>query len=189
MNLRELQASHGITSDKDTTHSYLEVYDEVLAPYRNKHVEILEIGNAGGESIRLWDAYFEFCDITGIELEPFSKMDNLVNLTKEDHINVYDDTNAYCQETFDKFKHRKFDIIIDDGSHMPKDMVFAINNWYELLKDNGLMVIEDVQGSHLAQPIIDQSAQFFVKMNAQIVDRTHIKGRFDDILIIIKRGN
>ena len=59
---------------------------------------------------------------------------------------------------------------------MPKDMVFVIDHWYELLKDDGLMVIEDVQGSHLAQPIIDQSAQFFVKMNAQIVGQNSYQG-------------
>jgi len=186
MNLRELQAAHGITSDKDTTHSYLEIYDEILAPYRDKHVQILEIGNAGGESIRLWDAYFESCDITGIELLSFAQMDNLVNLDKEDHIHIHPDTNAYCQETFDKFKDRQFDIVIDDGSHSPRDQAFTLTYWYETLKDDGLMVIEDVQASHLAPTIINSSENLYVKMNAKIIDRTQIKGRFDDILIVIQ---
>ena len=37
-------------SDRDTVHSYIEVYEEILAPYRKTAHNILESGLMSGES-------------------------------------------------------------------------------------------------------------------------------------------
>lgn len=186
MNLRELQEAHNILTDKDTTHSYLDSYEKLLEPYRNRHVDILEIGNCGGESLRLWDAYFDSCTILGLELLDFAVLDNLINVSKQPNITVYDKTDAYQEDTFDRFRGHRFDIIIDDGSHLPAHQLFVLNNWYQLLKDDGLLVIEDVQRRDLAAPIIDAAQFVSVRLNAYVIDLTEVKGRFDDILIVMK---
>ncbi len=184
MTLSELCKSKGYTTDKDTTHSYLDSYDRILGPYKNKHVDLLEIGNNGGESIKLWDDYFDSCEITGIEVLDIPQ---LHELNKRDNINIHQNTDAYSQETFQKFQDKKFDIIIDDGSHLPQHQVFALKYWFTLLKDDGVIIIEDIQNINFAQSIIDHSEQIHVKLYAEIIDLRNNKGRFDDIMIVVRR--
>ena len=45
-------------NDKNSTHTYLETYDRLFEPFRNG-CNFLEIGLGGGDSIKLWDRYFE----------------------------------------------------------------------------------------------------------------------------------
>jgi len=47
---------HG--SDKGDVHSYLDVYEEILSPYRETAKNILEIGVFKGNGLRMWEFYF-----------------------------------------------------------------------------------------------------------------------------------
>ena len=38
----------------------------------------------------------------------------------------------------------KFDLILDDGSHNPHDQLFVLNRYIDLLKEDGILLIEDV---------------------------------------------
>jgi hypothetical protein len=60
MTLQEIYLKHkrGDWPDKGSVHSYIEFYEEVLAPYRRKAKNILEIGLMSGESLRMWSEYF-----------------------------------------------------------------------------------------------------------------------------------
>ena len=46
-------------------------------------------------------------------------------------------------------KYEKFDIIIDDGSHFPKDVIKSFNLLFSSLKENGLYFVEDMQTSYI----------------------------------------
>jgi len=55
-------------SDKNSYHSYIEdVYEEYFSPYRNKKINLLEIGVSFSGSIRLWKDYFKNAQIYGID--------------------------------------------------------------------------------------------------------------------------
>ena len=45
-------------------------------------------------------------------------------------------------------KYGKFDVIIDDGSHFPKDVIFSFKYLFDTLNNNGLYFIEDTQTSY-----------------------------------------
>jgi len=187
MNLKELQTKNGYTTDKDTTHSYLEVYDTLFERYQNKHTKLLEIGNNGGESIKLWDDYFDSVEITGIEI---NVLEPLKELNKRENINIHMGVDAYVDATFEQFRDSgvKYDIIIDDGSHLPNHQAYALARWVDLLTDDGVMVIEDIQDYRYIEQLVN-----FVKPELskyiKIYDRRSIKGRFDDILIVVDKGN
>lgn len=187
MNLKELQAKNGYTTDKDTTHSYLEPYDELFARFQHKPVKLLEIGNNGGESIKLWDDYFDDVEITGIEI---NTVEPLVELNKRDNINIHMGVDAYVDETLNRFKDTgvKYDIIVDDGSHLPNHQAYALVRWIELLADDGVMVVEDIQGYEYIQPLV-QYIKPELANYTKVYDRRSIKGRFDDILIVVDKGN
>ena len=55
----------GPGTDKNTGHSYISgFYEEAFFPYKTKHISILEIGIARGDSLLLWNEYFKNSIIT-----------------------------------------------------------------------------------------------------------------------------
>jgi len=64
MTLREIIALYDINghekdggTDKDTYHSYIELYERLLAPFVDKAITLVEIGIQYGGSMLLWQDY------------------------------------------------------------------------------------------------------------------------------------
>ena len=202
MDLRSLvnQRTERYNTDKDTSHSYIEVYDDVweyvIADiYEQETFDVLEIGVNGGGSIKLWQDYIDenvlgshakdpTPQIDGLEL---LENDKLHELNKIDNINIRMNIDAYVDDTVKSFGDKKYDIIIDDGSHQPHHQIFAINKYFPLLKPQGVMVVEDVQ-SPQALAAIMQYVELPSSARVVIYDLRHIKNRYDDIMIVIYKG-
>ena len=67
-----------------------------------------------------------------------------------ENINVYglDINKNYkvdktLKKIFENYKLKKFDIIIDDGSHYLSDILFSLNFFFKHLKEKGIFIIED----------------------------------------------
>ena len=67
-------AGHG---DKGTVHSYIPEYERLFKPYRDKKINILEIGIAYGESLELWDKYFNNANVFGSEIHIVNRLSSL----------------------------------------------------------------------------------------------------------------
>src|SRR4249919_495948 len=103
--------------DKGTNHSYIEVYEEILAPYRKIAKNILEIGLMNGESLRMWDEYFKG-EVFGIDcnIKPINGQADLTKAINDGlYISIGDATNPADLERY--YSGLKFDVVIDDGSH------------------------------------------------------------------------
>jgi len=86
-------------------------------------------------------------------------------------------------------KNIKFDFIIDDGSHLLKDMKQFIKLYSQLLTDDGILIIEDVQ-SWLWIQILSSVVPDNLKQYIKSYDLRYIKNRYDDIVFVIdKSGN
>lgn len=139
-----LAIRHG--TDKWGPHFYTPVYDELFSHLRDRPIRLLEIGvggydlrTMGGASLAMWADYFQNGEITGID--PTEK-----RLTLDPRIKVLQgsqDDPAFLKEVCEK--RGPFDIIIDDGSHIPKHMVGTFNVLFPSLADGGTYVIEDMQ--------------------------------------------
>ena len=55
-------------TDKNTLHSYLDLYENLFADKKESAKHILEIGIANGGSIKLWKDYFTNATIHGIDI-------------------------------------------------------------------------------------------------------------------------
>jgi hypothetical protein len=55
-------------TDKNTSHSYLETYEKLLKPYKEKDGSLLEIGVQYGGSILLWKEYLKNFRIFGVDI-------------------------------------------------------------------------------------------------------------------------
>lgn len=171
--LREVVRRLGITdTDKDTDHSYFEVYEEVCA---NKQIRrVLEVGVMGGGSLRLWAGFFPKAQVFGIDIRQMPRFgDRIYTFTGD----------AYTPGAVSSLApFGPFDLIIDDGSHIPEHLKFFATEYQALLADGGTMVIEDVPSSECASELLA-----LLPDSARIVDRRHIKQRFDDLLIIYEK--
>jgi|LULM01.1.fsa_nt_gb cephalosporin hydroxylase len=182
MTLEDLLKKNNHCTDKHTTHSYIPTYEEILHPFKNQNISLLEIGNNYGGSIRLWDDYFTNVNIIGIEI---NNLEELNKLNEKNNINIHTKTDAYCLETLEKIRQEgPFDVIIDDGSHLLNHQMFAASYYSKLLKPNGVFVIEDIQNFEHTEIIVSALPRQLRDL-AQIIDLRKNKNRFDDTLIVV----
>jgi hypothetical protein len=83
-------------------------------------------------------------------------------------------------------KNIKFDILLDDGPHTLPSMLSFINLYLPLLKDDGILAIEDVQDiawiDKLRAITPDELKPFI-----EVYDRRSVNGRYDDIIFVINK--
>ena len=143
MSLEKLFIKH--KSDK-YRHKYHEIYAPYLNNYKNKNLNILEIGVSDGASIKAWSEYFRKSIIIGIDIK---KIDLKKKKLNKKNIHIYEGSQSdsvFINSIINKYK--KFDIIIDDGSHYPADVIRSFKLLFKSLSLNGLYFIEDTQTSY-----------------------------------------
>jgi hypothetical protein len=181
----ERLAKEGYKSDKGDIHSYLPLYEEILAPYRNTAKNVLEIGLFRGDSLRLWESYFLNANVYGIDCDeqPHGGMADLRPMIAEKIHNIVigDATSETVINNF--FGEIKWDIVLDDSSHDISAQLKTVEIFGNRMNEGGLIILEDIQD-------IDQHRIEFEKIDpkktVEILDRRHIKGRYDDVLVIIR---
>lgn len=142
--LTRLAIRHG--TDKWGLHFYTPVYDELFSRLRDRPIRLLEIGvggpdlkTSGGASLAMWADYFPEAQITSIDI-----MEK--RLPPHPRIKLFQgsqDDAALLKRVCDE--RGPFDIIIDDGSHVPKHVVASFQHLFPALTEGGTYVIEDMQ--------------------------------------------
>lgn len=158
--------------DKDTWHSYGQVYDWLLKDREIKR--IVEIGIWEGNSLKSWNELFPNAEIIGLDLnildkKLFTKNVKMFHLDQSNRDHLQEFVNAV--ETAD--------LIIDDGSHWVEHQLLSYEMLSPMVKEtNGLYVIEDLQiGNQDMTPI-------FSLPNATFIDRRRVKDRYDDFMVV-----
>lgn len=125
---------------------YIDTYEELFAPIKDKPVTILELGVLSGASLLMWNAYFKNknSEVIGLDMSP------PVDLESLHHFMDFSGVYQYQGQQDDiellevlKVKHVPFDIIIDDASHRADPSRVSFNALFESVKPGGLYIIED----------------------------------------------
>ena len=130
--------------ENGTGHGFSDFYEKHLTAYKNKRINILEVGAFAGASAATFVKFFPLSKIYCLDI-------NLTNFKySSKNIEVFG-LDISEEKMLDKFykiikiyqdtKH--FDIIIDDGSHKLSDIVAALNSLYKNLRLGGFYIIED----------------------------------------------
>ena len=141
-------------------HSYSKEYFNLFKDIRNNHIKMLEIGIGNkaimdplvgaeykpGASLRAWKEFFINAQIYSFDIQKEV-------IFEEDRIKCFEGDQS-CNEGLDKvlskiFDHNgkefKFDVIIDDGSHILGHQLHTLLYLIKYLKNDGIYVVEDVR--------------------------------------------
>ncbi|HAT2491763.1 TPA: class I SAM-dependent methyltransferase [Aeromonas hydrophila] len=175
MHLNELyDTTEGKRSDKWSI--YLDIYSEVFKGFKNKDVNLLEIGIQNGGSLEIWSRFFNNgkrfigCDIN-------EKCSSLSYDDKRISVIIGDANAISVKENIQKLFDGQINILIDDGSHTSGDIIKAFFNYFPLVSDDGIYVIEDLHCSYweefdggLYNP---HSSMTFLKLLADVINFEH----------------
>jgi hypothetical protein len=177
-------------TDKNTTHSYLDLYSTLLSKRKESAKNILEIGigdftEKNGGSIKLWRDYFTNATIYGLDILPIERV--IDELRNDSRVVLYTSTDAYNEEFFISTflnKNIKFDFMLDDGPHTLESMLQFIKLYSQVMADGGILMIEDVKSLEWAEALL-QCVPQHLKRYVMIYDLRKIKNRSDDIVFTI----
>lgn len=130
-------ANYWITDKGDkygNKHGYSYIYENIFKNIKTQQINLLEIGAARGSSLKMWDSWFDNISIDSLDINK-----NCNNLCEN-----YDNINIILTDAKIYVPNKKYDIIIDDGSHLANDIIMSFHNLWESLKIGGIYVIEDM---------------------------------------------
>ena len=149
--------------------SYRYIYENILVPYRDKEVVLVEIGIGYGGCLQMWKDY----------LGPKAK---IYGIDEKDHL-CYEEERIKCfignQEDRDFLRKVKesippIDILIDDGSHYPSDQIASFEELFLHINPHGIYICEDVHTSY--RPLYNggyKKQGTFIEYCKDIVDALH----------------
>lgn len=170
MDWTEVAARHG--TDKGTEHTYMPVYQLLVGRLRTP--TILEIGVGRGASLRMWRELFPAAVVHGVDIDPdvSAAAGDLTGC----EVRVGDATDLRFVAA--AWPRAFFDLIVDDGSHEPRDQILSAVWCWPLLKPGGLHVIEDVR---------PETVEYLTQLGGLLLDHREVLKRFDDVLFVRRK--
>ena len=141
--MKSLAELHNARSGKvsDKWSSYFEHYEKLFGGIRLEPVSMIEIGVQNGGSLETWSEYFPNAKrIVGIDIDP--KCRSLRYTDKRVEVVVGDCNSGETVQSVLEILP-EFDILIDDGSHTPYDIVKTFFTYFPKLKLGGFYIVED----------------------------------------------
>src|SRR4029077_11438544 len=135
-------------SDKYYWHRYIDKYEQAFALLGDVN-DILEFGVLEGGSIRWLAKRFPHSRILGVDIvapTPNWPRDDRIEYAHADQ----GDSRA-IRAMFANFG-RRYDLIIDDGSHLPPHQASCLIEAFPFIRPGGLYILEDVHTSHPENP-------------------------------------
>src|SRR5579859_370068 len=128
-----------LTAGDWRTHGYTPYYHDLLGDRRNSIKRVLEIGVAGGGSVRMWADYFPNAEIFGVDINPEYQVN-------EGRIKSFlcDQSDEAALTALAATLGGNFDLIVEDGSHESPHQVITARALVPFLAPNGIYIIEDL---------------------------------------------
>ena len=179
--VQDIQGMMWNVTDKQTTHAYHNIYHWIAEHHPVKHM--LEIGISEGMSLNYWMGLFsKSIELYAIDIQVKPDARKLAREYKNIVLYRGDACNT---DLLDDLPHN-WDFVCDDGAHTKESQSFVLNNLYDKMNKNGIIIIEDIHSLENAYFIYDNFPGN--KENLRILDRRSIKNRFDDILVFYVNG-
>lgn len=137
------------TDKSDKFHDYLNRYEPYFSPRRFEKLILLEIGIAGGASLRTWHSYFPAAGIIGVD----HNMEYCHAMRKQNlpRLGVVhgEASSPDFWKAFRGSLDRGFDIVIDDASHYSSQVIATWQTVWPMVEPGGLYIIEDTHSAYV----------------------------------------
>jgi len=146
--------------------NYFQIYDTLFSKYRNKKITFVEIGIFSGGSLFMWRNFFgRKAKIIGVDLNPDIKRFKKYGF----NIEIGDQSDPKFWKKFFK-KYGEVDIILDDGGHTNYQQILTLNNCIPFIKDNGILITEDIHTSYIKNKWYNPSKYSFINYSKKLID-------------------
>jgi len=146
-------------SDKATHHGYTRYYSREFEPLRAQAIRLVEIGVEKGRSMKAWQSFFAnpATHVYGIgygnwqtQFKTDCNEAHETRVTSPSACTVFrgDQSNTKFLNAFLEDSGGRFDIVIDDGSHVPDHQRITFETLWPSVVPGGLYAIEDVETSY-----------------------------------------
>tara|TARA_R110000787_G_scaffold45333_2_gene110552 strand:- start:6813 stop:7433 length:621 start_codon:yes stop_codon:yes gene_type:complete len=129
-------------STENLAHNYTKVYDEVMSPFRDEEINLMEIGLwcpfFPGSSVKAWSRYFSKATYYGVDIVDCTQL-----ASEGVNIDIMDQRNEKQMSSYIKDKP-KFKFIIDDGCHEEDAIILSLGSLFPHLESGGMYFIEDL---------------------------------------------
>lgn len=125
---------------------YFPIYESHLEWYRGRQIRMLEIGVSHGGSLQMWRDFFgEGSTIVGVDVAP-----RVLELADDGiHIEIGDQGDAeFLRRVAEQYG--PFDIVLDDGSHLPVHQIVSIEALWPTLPEGSTYIVEDLHSNYWA---------------------------------------
>ena len=175
-------------TDKNTIHSYLPLYQQLLISKKETAKNVLEIGISKGGSIKLWYDFFTNATIYGLDIILSTAIWDGIKNNERIILGSFDAYNTDFFITHFLNKNIKFDFMLDDGPHSLESMKQFIKLYPNIMTEDGILIIEDVQSWDWID-ILKNEVPDHLKQYIKVYDLREKKGRYDDIVFTIDKSS
>jgi hypothetical protein len=159
------------STDKQTYHEFCEFYEEFFKDKKDLNLNILEIGVNTGASILSLHDYFKNSKIYGMDID-YSRCQKI----NKERIQLNTLSQIDTDAIHSTYREIMFDIIIDDGSHIPSHQIASFEYLFlNKLNNGGIYICEDLHTNlnHLIS-LNDNMLFKLLFSNHDLVDKTYL---------------
>jgi cephalosporin hydroxylase len=118
-------------------------YDDLLSEKKFTAENVLKVGVDG---ILLWHEYFPNAIVHAFDDTSYEAMPTSLKNKKRIRLISGDAYSSFLIQQV--FQQKRFDFIIDDGSHMLEHQLLFLKYYSELLRDDGILIIKNIADLH-----------------------------------------
>ena len=153
--LDQIAIEHGTDKATEFTRTYAKPHgytvhlEPFFEPLRDLPIKLLEIGAAGGESIKTWLEYFTHSKsrVVGVDNVQGTNRWNTVKaegITPRYTFVFGDQSDPTFWKCFAVDYGAEWDVVIDDGGHYNDQILTSFEYLWPLLKSGGIYCVEDL---------------------------------------------
>ena len=125
---------------KIQAHGYSKFYEDIFYPIKNEVLNIIEIGSFYGNASAALFFYFNKSKIYGADINP-----DMFRYKADRVESLYINSNSLSSIENELINKKiKFDIIIEDASHMLKDQIISLFYLFPILNNGGYFIVEEL---------------------------------------------
>lgn len=178
-------------------HLYTLFYEKLFLELKDKNISLLEIGldtktqHLGvpdiSPSISMWREFLPKASIFGFDINDFDFIENFDNNTF--FIRGNQGSPKDLSKIINKIDNRKFDIILDDGSHSTYHQQISLSFLFPYLKSGGVYIIEDLhwqprnEGVTTLEILTEDNENYLLFQYLNKEENNYIKSNIESIII------